>query len=150
MFVHEVWAERGFGHVTSRPRIVRIKRAYKRACFRALRNGFSEYRGGYIFAADVSWRMKEAFRRLPVPRNTPSSQTQFPDIRCMSWNASKQVCYDEFLLWAEQQPLDVIALQETGWNINSSWTTAIWHCVHTAAKQASILVLIRATLIGAD
>ena len=52
--LYEIWAERGFGYIISRPRIVHIKHVYKRACFRILKQGFTAYRGGFIFVADVS------------------------------------------------------------------------------------------------
>ena len=40
----EVWALGGYGLVVSRPRIVQIKRSYRRACFRALQHGYTATR----------------------------------------------------------------------------------------------------------
>ena len=63
-----------------------------------------------------------------------------------TWNASKNLVHDEFLYWGTSQPLDIIALQEIGWNFNSTWTSQGWHCIHSSTKHAAILVLIRSTL----
>ena len=64
----------------------------------------------------------------------------------MTWNASKSLVYEEFLHWSTSQPLDIIALQEIGWNFNTTWTSQGWYYVHSSTKNASILVLIRSTL----
>ena len=70
------------------------------------------------FATDAPWRLKEAYRRHSqqmVQKQTPQTT---PGIRCMAWNASKSLVHDEFLHWCNSQPLDIIALQEIGWNFN--------------------------------
>ena len=93
----EVWARGSYGLVVSRPCIVQIKRSYKRACFRALQHGYTPYRKGYLFATDVPWRLREAYRRHAhekVKQRTPQTT---PGIRCMTWNASKSLVRDEFL-----------------------------------------------------
>lgn len=68
----------------------------------------------------------------------------------MTWNASKFMIYDEFLHWCNVQSLDIIILQEIGWNFNATWTCHGWHCVHSSSKHASMLVLIRGTLARLD
>ena len=55
-------------------------------------------------------------------------------------------CATSFWHWCASQPLDIIALQEIGWNFNATWTSQGWHCTHSSTKHASILVLIRNTL----
>lgn len=148
--LHEVWAHSGYGEIHTRPRIVWIKRAYKRACYRALRQGFAEYRGRYLLAADVPWRFKESSRRLPESRQELKTILTVPGICCMTWNASRALVYEELLHWASTQPLDVLAIQETGWRFTVTWSTSTWHCIHSADKQASILMLFRASIIAAD
>ena len=64
----------------------------------------------------------------------------------MTWNASKNLVHDELLHWCNSQPLDIIALQEIGWNFNSTWTSQGWHCIQSSTKHAAILVFIRCTL----
>ena len=142
----EVWGRGGYGLVVSRPRIVQIKRSYKRACFRALQHGYAPYRKGYLFATDVPWRLREAYRRLSHEKMKQRTPQTTPGIRCMTWNASKNLVHDELLHWCNSQPLDIIALQEIGWNFNSTWTSQGWHCIHSSTKHATSLVLIRNTL----
>ena len=91
---HEVWAFGGYDLIFARPRILPIKRVYQRACYRALRYGMAEYRGKMLLPTDVPWRFRESFRQLPVA----------PGIRCMTWNASKALVYDELLIWVSTQP----------------------------------------------
>ena len=57
--LHEGWAFGGYGLISARPR---IKRAYQRACYRALRHGMAEYRGKMLLPTDVLWRFREFFR----------------------------------------------------------------------------------------
>ena len=142
----EVWALGGYGLVVSRPRIVQIKRSYRRACFRALQHGYTPYRKDYLFATDVPWHFREAHRRLSQEKLKQRTPRPTPGIRCMTWNASKNLVHDELLHWCNSQPLDIIALQEIGWNFNSIWTSQGWHCIHSSTKHAAILVLIRCTL----
>ena len=148
--LHEVWAFGGYGQVSARPRILRIKRAYRRAYYRAMRQGMVEYRGRWLLPADVPWRFRESFRQLPAARKELKPISTAPGLRCMTWNASKALVYEELLLWATSQPLDVIAIQETGWRFSATWSTSEWHCIHSACKQASVLLLIRANIAPAD
>ena len=60
--LHEVWTFGGYGEVSARPRILRIKCAYRRACYRALRHGMVEYRGKLMLLVDVPWRFRESYR----------------------------------------------------------------------------------------
>ena len=99
--LHEVWAFGGYGQVSARPRILRIKRAYSRACYRAMRQGMAEYRGRWLLPADVPWRFRESFRQLPATRKELKPASTAPGLRCMTWNASKALVYDELLLWAK-------------------------------------------------
>ena len=148
--LHEVWAFGGYGQVSARPRIVRIKRAYKRACYRAMRQGFAKYRGGCLLPAEVPWRFRESFRKLPATRKELKPISTAPGIRCMIWNASKALAHEELLMWATAQQLDVLAIQETGWRFSATWSTPDWHCIHSACKQASVLLLVRTTIAPVD
>ena len=148
--LHEVWAFGGYGQVSARPRILRIKRAYRRACYRALRHGMAEYRGKLMLPADVPWRFRESYRQLPPARKELKPVSTAPSIRCMTWNASKALVYAELLIWASSQPLDVLAIQETGWGFSATWSTSEWHFTHSACKQASVLLMVRAQIAPAD
>ena len=102
--LHEVWAFGGYDFIFIRPRILHIKRAYQRACYRALRYGMVEYRGKMLLPIDVPWRFRESFRQLPVARKALTPVSTAPGIRCMTWNASKALVYDELLIWGSTQP----------------------------------------------
>ena len=146
--LHEVWAFGGYDFIFIRPRILHIKRAYQRACYRALRYGMVEYRGKMLLPIDVPWRFRESFRQLPVARKALTPVSTAPGIRCMTWNASKALVYDELLIWASTQPFEVLAIQETGWRFSATWSTSEWHCTH--CKQASVLLMVRVHLAPAD
>ena len=148
--LHEEWAFGGYGQVSARPRIVRIKRAYRRACYRALRHGMAEYRGKLILPADVPWRFRESYRQLPPARKELMPISTAPGIRCMTWNASKALVYAELLIWASAQPLDVLAIQEIGWGFSATWSTSEWHFTHSASKQASVLLMVRTHIAPVD
>ena len=148
--LHEVWAFGGYGQVSARPRILRIKRAYRRACYRALRHGMAEYRGKLMLPVDVPWRFRESYRQLPPAQKELKPISTAPGIRCMTWNASKALVYAELLIWASSQPLDVLAIQETGWGFSATWNTSEWHFTHSACKQASVLLMVRAQIAPAD
>ena len=98
--LYEVWAFDGYGFISARPRILRIKRAYERECYRALRYGMAEYRGKMLLPTDVPWRFRESFRQLLVARKALTLVSTAFGIRCMIWNTSKALVYDELLIWA--------------------------------------------------
>ena len=148
--LHEVWAFSGYGLISARPRILRIKRAYRRACYRALRHGMVEYRGKMLLPTDVPWRFRESFRQLPPARKELTPVSTAPGIRCMTWNASKALVYAELLMGASTRPFEVLAIQETGWRFSATWSTSEWHCTHSACKQASVLLMVRVHLAPAD
>ena len=90
------------------------------------------------------------FRQLPAARKALTPISIAPGIRCMTWNASKALVYDELLIWASTQPFEVLAIQETGWRFSATWSTSEWHCTHSACKQASVLLMVRVHLAPAD
>ena len=124
--------------------------AYKRACYRALRYGMAEYRGKMLLPTDVLWRFRESFRQLPSARKELTLVSIAFGIRCMTWNISKALVYDELLIWAFTRPFEVLVIQETGWRFSATWSISEWHCTHSACKQASVLVMVRIHLALAD
>ena len=70
----------------------------------------AEYRGKMLLPTDVPWRFRESFRQLPVARKALTLISIAPGIRCMTWNASKVLVYDELLIWASTQPFEVLAI----------------------------------------
>ena len=60
--LYEVWVFGDYGQIFVRPRILRIMRVYRRACYWALRYGMAEYRGKLLFSIDVLWRFRESYR----------------------------------------------------------------------------------------
>ena len=112
--------------------------AYKRACYRALRYGMAEYRGKMLLPTDVLWRFRESFRQLPSARKELTLVSIAFGIRCMTWNISKALVYDELLIWAFTRPFEVLVIQETGWRFSATWSISEWHCTHSACKQTSL------------
>ena len=145
MKLHEVWAFGGYGQVSARQRILRIKRAYRRACYRALRHGMAKYRGKLMLPVDVPWRFRESYRQLPPARKELKPISIASGIRYMTWNASKALVYD-----VSSQPFDVLAIQKTEWRFSTTWSTSEWHFTHSACKQTSVLLLVRVHITPAD
>ena len=98
--LHEVWALGGYGLIFARLRILRIRRAYRKVCYRALSHGMAEYRGKMLLSIDVPWRFRESFRQLSAARKALTLVSTVLGIRCMTWNTSKALVYDELLIWA--------------------------------------------------
>ena len=57
------------------------------------------YRKGFLFDTDVPWRFREAYRRHSQDKLKSRLSQTIPGIRCMTWNASKNLVYDELLYW---------------------------------------------------
>ena len=43
--------------------------------------------------------------------------------------------------------MDILLIQESGWQLNCQWTTNVWYCIHSQAASASQLIMIRKTLL---
>lgn len=60
---HEAWALSGLGPVSSRTRCTRIKRAFTRACFRALNHGVAMYRNRPLYSSQVPFRIRQKWHQ---------------------------------------------------------------------------------------
>ena len=152
---HEAWASSGLGHVESRLRRNRLKRSYTRTCARAMREGHATFKGKQIYPHQSLFRIKQYILaktpkiRMILPAHTPNlpGPGQF---RKFQWNASRMIEYHSWLHWCGQSPYDIIAVQESGWSMNDEWSSQHWHVVHSADRFASILFMVRSTLIRQD
>ena len=48
------------------------------------------------------------------------------------------------------QPLRMILLQETGWQLNSQWEANGWYIIHSSGHRISILCMIHCCLLRPD
>ena len=118
----EVWAMAGLGHRLPPSRCKQVKRTWKRACRRAVRDGHTQYRGRTLWAHEVPMRF-----RVFAPSDDPPKPVSNPlrtistanDLRVFSWNAGNGLVYDEWILWSDQSGYDILLIQETGWTFSN-------------------------------
>ena len=116
-----------------------VKKAYLRAMAKLRSAGRAMYRGRQLVAGPNYSRF--------LSRRVPDWSKR---IRFASWNAGRlsPEIMSETLVWAAQQEMDCLLLQETHWSQTREWMQDGWLCVHTAArkpKQGGVLVCLKET-----
>ena len=76
-------------------------------------------------------------------RNRPG-----PRLQVYTYNAGG-LNYHSFMAWSESSDVayDIIVVTETRRAFDSEWSTASYHCIHTHASYAGVLVMVRKTLV---
>ena len=128
------------------------KRAYQRACNRAVQQGQTRYRGRLLTSAQIP----EARRRgLPVnTSNIPARKPNHPPaggVQLFTWNSGGLGggLYDELLTYLTNSRVDIAVVQESKWTACMEYTSGPWTCVHTGCKsrkQAGVLVMVHTRL----
>ena len=137
------------------------KRAYKRAINRAQRGStmyrgrqytLDQLRGQYVGRANASKQSS----RLPTYQPRPNA-TDRMQISCLTWNCGGlSTVRDELFTWLDEQPYDVVFLQETWHRQAMEYTTRGWHCISsgvgdtTKRAQAGVMTLLRASVFPQD
>ena len=86
----------------------RLKRAYTRACARAMREGYAIFKG-------IPFRIKQhILANTPQPRVIKPEPTPpklgFCQFRIFQWNASRTIEYHLWLQWCDDNPYDIIVV----------------------------------------
>ena len=135
------------------------KRAYKRACKRALQNGFTWYRGKCLDAHAFPKTLREQYMQTCTPASDQTHSLPSMDhmhapmkrLKYFEWNASglSRDKLDELKVWLHHNSFDVAIICETRWSYTNEWTDAAWSYIHTGNpedKGSGILILIRKDL----
>ncbi|CAE7227790.1 unnamed protein product [Symbiodinium sp. CCMP2592] len=128
------------------------KRAYQRACNRAINFGHTRYRGRTLLASQVPAELRPvgpSGNRHAHPRPRPSPCSQDSGLHIMSWNAGGLGAggdlYSELMNFLTNSTLDLAVIQETRWTECLEFTSGPWTCLHSgcrAHKQGGVLVLV--------
>ena len=133
-----------------------VKRSYKRAFLKAVRDGHCWYKGQCFRASDFQLPPQLAQKWTDrMPTTGPPCTTQQPTprlhkdrhLRVVQWNVSglSTAKLDEICCWLHTQPLDVVILLETHWQFTNEWCDANWnyvHCGDSLSKSAGVLCLV--------
>ena len=131
------------------------KRSFRRAKFRAVREGRALYKGRWYTVAQLQLQQ-------PIPTgNTSKRQKPLKCIRnageCrragrlkfFSWNSGGLTVgqFDELIAWCETNLFDVIFVQETRWKNEFTWSCGSFLCIHSGENRSGnswcgLLVLI--------
>ena len=130
-----------------------VKRSYKRAYARSCREGGAHYKG--------KWHPMEWFAKTPLRtqslRPLNSTQKHDPHWTVISWNAAGLTAetFQEIETYARTVRADILLLQETKWNFESTWASQEYLYVHTAGigkhdRLAGLLTMISTRHVKAD
>ena len=131
------------------------KRSFKRASRRAVRDGVAWYRGRQLTRVEVAKQQPELVSKLvtksvssgsfpcSAPQAAPrhkfkqgqaarADRTQF-----LSWNAGglSSETFDMLVSLLVSRKIMVAHIQETHWSFSSTWTTDVFHCIHTGSDK---------------
>ena len=127
------------------------KRSYKRACRRAILNGFSHYHGHRMQVEDFPPALVQKLQsEFKPPRGPQTYKTAVPckgRLTCLHWNPGglAQTTLAEIRLWLQRHPVDIVVLTETRWSFSATWSDKAWIYVHSASadyKSGGILIMI--------
>ncbi|CAL1152943.1 unnamed protein product [Cladocopium goreaui] len=127
------------------------KRSYKRACRRAILNGFSHYHGHRMQVEDFPPVLVQKLRSDSKPvRCSQPPNAAAPckgRLTCLHWNPGglAQTTLAEIRLWLQHHPVDIVVLTETRWSFSSTWSDKAWMYVHSASadyKSGGVLIMI--------
>ena len=137
------------------------KRAFKRACSRAIRLGFAWYKGQCLTPDDFPQTLRHTCETQPQPTraltdvNPPLMHKPRKRLSTFHWNCSGMTVakLDELKLWLQHQQLDIAAFSETRWQYTNEWTDDTWSYIHSGCNSergSGVLLLIRRGLCSAQ
>ena len=129
------------------------KRSFRRAKGRALRNGFTWYRGKLLDRAQLGCSEPSSSIAPPIkstqPRSVPRDLRK--RIHVLAWNSTGLAAWklDELRYWLAEQPFQVVLISETRWQFDREWIEGGW--IHIACsgepfRSCGMLFMIRTTL----
>lgn len=126
------------------------KRSYKRACRRMLTHGYAWYHGRIVTSTDFPQHLQQNLQTRPSS-NRQSTKNHYQGdrhrLKVLQWNPGgiTQGVFQEFKLWLQNQPIDLVVLSETRWSFTSCWTDAQWAYIHSAStepRSGGVLVMV--------
>ena len=159
LVIHLIPHAQGAPTGTEQARTWQHKRAYRRARIRASQNGATWYRGRWHTSATLgTGPASRSAHPTPTPRcshrTSPSPKRR---LRVFTFNTGilSSDAYDELLNWLQTKPdeWDVICLQETGWKLNTEYTSGPWRVIashHPKQKNSGIITMISTRLVAAE
>ena len=144
------------GHTTVK------KRSFARACRRALRTGYTTYRGTLMTPNDFPhYLTKQISRELAgkptrfIERKSPETRpTKKSRLNIFLWNPGglSTSRFQELLLWLNANKVDLAVIPETRWSLETDWSTVApdgsrWHCVHSgrSGHSGGVMILLSAS-----
>ena len=142
------------------------KRAFRRACGRAFRQGSTFYRGQVLTRrfvlsrlsstnANVLGSQQQALRVSSSHSKVfhPGQRARAPRITVFNWNVGGLAgdTYDNLLVYLFENNVSIALIQETHWSFSSTWSTKHFHCIHSGCGRgvAGCLTLIRQNVCAA-
>ena len=149
------------GHTTVR------KRSFARACRRALRTGYTTYRGTLMTPTDFpDYLTKQISKELEGKPDRPTVRekqgfkpTKKSRLHIFLWNPGglSTSRFQELLLWLNANKVDLAIIPETRWSLETDWSTVApdgsrWHCVHTGrpGHSGGVMILLSASTCRAQ
>ena len=149
------------GHTTVR------KRSFARACRRALRTGYTTYRGTLMTPTDFpDYLTKQISKELEGKPDRPTVRekqgfkpTKKSRLRIFLWNPGglSTSRFQELLLWLNANKVDLAIIPETRWSLETDWSTVApdgsrWHCVRTGrpGHSGGVMILLSASTCRAQ
>ena len=144
------------------------KRALLRAQSRARASPFGGtwYRGRFLSAKQLGTDRSDEANKIRETRNEmPRTQSSAPRLRIATWNCgSLGNKYQEVLYWLkseyrEGRPVDILAVQETGWKMDMEYKTAQddrldpqWFIINSGSgsTEGGVLFFISTKLVKSD
>lgn len=132
------------------------KRAYKRACKRAMQHGFTWYRGQVHQVHDFPQHLRgQITLGTPArPMTTAVNSCHRPKKRltCFSWNTGglSSSRFRELSCWMHVNGIQLFTLQETKWSFSSHWEDKRFFYIHSGSdktKSGGILFAIARKLV---
>ena len=144
------------GHTTVK------KRSFARACRRALRTGYTIYRGTLMTPNDFPhYLTKQISRELEgkparfIEKQAPEARpTKKSRLRIFLWNPGglSTSRFQELLLWLNANKVDLAIIPETRWSLETDWSTVApdgsrWHCAHSgrSGHSGGVMILLSAS-----
>ncbi|CAE7783692.1 unnamed protein product [Symbiodinium sp. CCMP2592] len=127
-----------------------VKRAFHRACNRALQQGSTRYRGRTLRAQDVPSQFRVP--QVGLQARPSFRQDRIRGLRVLSWNSGGlgSGLYPELMTYLSQSSIDIAIVVESRWTDHFEFTSGDWVCIHggcRSRKEAGVLILIRQSLV---
>ena len=123
-----------------------IKRSFRRACNRAVKNGHASYRGKLL---TVRQAPEPQLLKSLKPTPSPYGRQRRLQVFCYNVGGLGSGMYEDLMGFLDQSQYDIALVQETKLRVDSEYVTPNWICVGSGTESqqhAGVLILIRKSL----